>query len=875
MKNIRFTLIFGIFCALLNSCSTELDYRIIISPDADPSEVLAAKEIRRYYYLRTDNLLPVIQSDQLQPGNNIVLAVKDQELLKEYVNLDPSVYSDLKEQEFVLKSVQDANRTIHFIIGGDIQGVLYGAYQFAEEMGVRFYLHGDVIPDESLKTGIPVLNEKGSPRFELRGILPFHDFPEGPDWWNLEEYKAVIAQLVRLKMNFVGFHTYPEVKDYPSGYCQAEPLVWIGPEQDIKDDGSVTSAYPVLHFNTRDNTWGYNPMQTSEFHCGAAELFEEDYFGASYMMNASLWPRPEADNIRVFNEVGDILNNAFSFARKLDVKTCIGTETMLTIPEILQNRFTQDKKLSGNNLVKEMYRGIFHRITLLHPLDYYWLWTPENWTWSGTTPEEIRNTEDDMLKALSALKEINAPFTLATCGWVLGPPGDRTRFDKLLPKDIPFSCINREVGFSPVEPSFADLSGRPKWAIPWMEDDPDLVSPQLWAGRMRKDAQDALKYGCTGLMGIHWRTKILGPTVSALAAAGWDIKSLEEKDLYSDIVSKVESERSSGAGGRDLPVDDFYGDWAKCQFGSEASEEIAGIFTSVDGGPIYIKEKDPMRSANLYRFADWQGGPGGILVNKQPWDEISRRYEFVDKLEKIRVRVKGKGNLERFDYWLNTFRYARSAAHFGCIMGQVDKIVSSISGISDESIKKGKIVHDVLPLRIQAAMTWVEMMDYLLKAVSTTGEMGTVANLEQHNLGLLGLLNKYDSLIIDATGKSLPPEAELSMKYFGQLRIIVPALRNILEADEDFNLKIIILSGEPVREASFYWKNLGEKKFHKLPLNHINRGVYKVTLSQDVLKNSDFEYYIEAISASSGRTIFPVTAPEINQTVITNSTNIK
>ena len=39
---------------------------------------------------------------------------------------------------------------------------------------------------------------------------------------------------------------------------------------------------------------------------------------------------------------------------------------------------------------------------------------------------------------------------------------------------------------------------------------------------MRKDAADALAYGCTGLMGIHWRTRILGPNVSALAAAAWD-----------------------------------------------------------------------------------------------------------------------------------------------------------------------------------------------------------------------------------------------------------------------------------------------------------------------------------------------------------------
>ena len=54
-----------------------------------------------------------------------------------------------------------------------------------------------------------------------------------------------------------------------------------------------------------------------------------------------------------------------------------------------------------------------------------------------------------------------------------------------------------------------------------MEDDPDMISAQLWVGRLRKDALDAYRYGCDGLFGIHWRTRILGPNVSALAKAAW------------------------------------------------------------------------------------------------------------------------------------------------------------------------------------------------------------------------------------------------------------------------------------------------------------------------------------------------------------------
>ena len=179
-------------------------------------------------------------------------------------------------------------------------------------------------------------------------------------------------------------------------------------------------------------------------------------------------------------------------------------------------------KVTDLQTVQELYAGIFRRAAQAYPLDYFWFWTPEGWTWSGTKDEDVRATTNDLFAAIAAHKQVQPPFALATCGWVLGPQQDRALFDKVLPKDIAVSCINREVGKTPVEPGFAQVHGRSKWAIPWMEDDPALTSPQLWVGRMRRDAADALRYGCDGLLGIHWRTRVLAPNVAALAHAAWD-----------------------------------------------------------------------------------------------------------------------------------------------------------------------------------------------------------------------------------------------------------------------------------------------------------------------------------------------------------------
>ena len=133
-----------------------------------------------------------------------------------------------------------------------------------------------------------------------------------------------------------------------------------------------------------------------------------------------------------------MLKEVFDYAHKLGVKTCVGTETPLVIPQAVKNRLTsRAKTLTIPTTVKEIYEGMFERIKRTYPLDYYWLWTPEGWTWEAVKDEQVAATERDMLLAVEAAKKVNSPFTLATCGWVLGPPKDRAQFDRVLPKEIP------------------------------------------------------------------------------------------------------------------------------------------------------------------------------------------------------------------------------------------------------------------------------------------------------------------------------------------------------------------------------------------------------------------------------------------------------
>ena len=990
---------------------SEKDLVIVTPRGASAMETLAAREVRRYVYLRTGLLVPVVEVQDTLPGKAaVVVARKDRAIVSAVADARAKeTLAGLQDQQYLLKTLNPKGRAVVLVSGGDALGTLYGAYRLAEHLGVRFYLHGDVIPDDRLplvlpsaapRKGaeqlqsfserplrLPPLEDTGKPLFALRGIQPFHDFPEGPDWWNRDDYLAVLSQLPKLRMNFFGLHCYPE------GSVGPEPAVWIGTPADHDGQGRVTFSYPSQWTSTdRKGMWGYQSKPTSDYAFGAARLFERDVAGPDCMADNLPTPgSPEACN-DVFNRSANLLRDAFTHARQLGVKTCIGTETPLTVPKLVKERLkAQGKDYHTNAVKQELYEGMFRRAAQAYPLVYYWFWTPENWTWEGTKPEQVTATTNDLFAAIAAHQKVKPPFQLATCGWVLGPQQDRALFDKVLPKDMPVSCINREVGKTPVEKGFADVQGRGKWAIPWMEDDPALTSMQLWAGRMRRDAFDALRYGCDGLMGIHWRTRVLGPAVSALAQAAWEqgdwaqparavaeaprvagpvggkfakfpsspIADTTDVPLYQsvrydvsayrlvvpngpckvtlkfcepaykevgkrvfgvnlqgkpvieslDIFAKVGQNRAldytfeniavtngwldidfvhrteypciaalvvEGAGfvkkincggpawqdyaadwpegggkpeEKFPPVDDFYLDWARAHFGKEAGPEAAAIFAKIDG--------------HLPRPSDWIDGPGGIRPDTRPWAKVRAAYDFADQFAALQGAVRGAGQRDRFEWWLNTFRYMQAMGELNCQWGEYNAAVAKVKAEKDPAKQKELARQNLLPLRRTVIALLGRVYDHLLATVSNPGELGTVMNWEQHCQP--ALIGKTGVELAKFLGEDLPADAQLPKTYHGPTRVIVPAVRTSFAPGEELNLRVLILAEQPHREAAVFWRKMGQGEFKKTPLTSVARGVHAAKFGGG---SDDLEYYVQVTPAQGPPVLFPAAAPKLCQTLV-------
>jgi hypothetical protein len=527
-----------------------------------------------------------------------------------------------------------------------------------------------------------------------------------------------------------------------------------------------------------------------------------------------------------------------------------------------------------------------------------------------------------------------------------------------------------------------------------MEDDPALSAPQLWVGRMRRDAADALRYGCDGLMGIHWRTRALGPNVSALAQAAWQqgawaeayrsaapaavppraagpvggqtaaypnnsIADTSDAPLYQtvrynlsayhlpasngtcmvtlkfcephydaagirvfdvklqgqtvltnlDVFARVGKNRAldytytnivvtngwvnidfvprvefpciaaivvegdgfadkvncGGPAYKDYAEDapateppkpvlpataDFYADWAAHQFGPQVGPAAAAIFQKIDG--------------DLPKPCTWVDGPGGIQPDKRPWEQVRKEYGFVDEFAALSPLVRGAGERERYDYWLNTFSYLRDVGEVNCTWGEYNRAMEKVKQQKDAAAKKDMARRLALPMRVKLVGLVGQVFEHLLGTVSTTGELGTVANWNQHNLP--GLLNKPGEELAKLLGEPLPANAQLAHSYDGPTRVIVPTTRTSLAANEAFKLKVIILARAPPRAATLCWRKLGDRRFAKVPLAPVARGVYSVQLPAS--GKDDFEYYVQVEVEGSAPVYFPATAPARNQTVV-------
>ena len=282
----------------------------------------------------------------------------------------------------------------------------------------------------------------------------------------------------------------------------------------------------------------------------------------------------------------------------------------------------------------------------------------------------------DLLAADRARAAVGMPtdFILGTQGWTLGtfahifpfiriamstlltalpcagPLVQRSYFDQVLPSDWVLATQGENLGRSPVELEYANISRAQKWVGPWIEDDNGRHAMESWVARTLDYGREAARYHATGLTGIHWRTRPLAPTFAALAMAPW---------VYD----------SSGTG--NLTSQHLFLDYAKSEYGLDgvdaqrAADALAYCDTPVAGRAQGQTMGSPVVAA--CRPTDPDGSLGGLCaaLNLKTADP-GNSFQFVENFAALGQKVRGVENQARWAYQNHMFQWNRAIAGFHC-----------------------------------------------------------------------------------------------------------------------------------------------------------------------------------------------------------------
>ena len=903
-----------LIACILFSASKVNALNIACPGDASVVEKQAAKEVRRYIFLRTGTAPELKSADKyanLPAGDVIVVAANTSpiitELKAEYGGVDaPSSDNRLG---YIIKSIAKDERNILVITGADTHTTLTAAYRFAELLGCHFNLAGDVIPDKKLSYPIRIsgYDEKAQPWFELRGCLPFHNFTAGPDLWNTADYKSFIGQQAKMGFNFFGLHHY--FRGAPGSQEGPEPHLWIGHKDDVNTDGTIKpeaayKAYWASSFRRGataspkgdvpgregevaeelEPVWGEQPVRVAGFTNGTDKLFAHDHFGSEAI--GSKEPATPEEMAAVFNNVGDLLNEAFTHAKQLGVKTALGHEAPLvfeagnlarneegdeahintrdwirTCPPSVRDRmrdahgFTIPTSRGADNeaFAKALYEGVFTKIRRTHPLDYYWVWTYECWAYNThhPSPEQLEAVADDYRYCSEVMRAMGVPFKMATFGWKVGSldAGRALEFDDDLPKDIAFGTLwDQAEGLDQVIGA-----GRGGWSSVWYEEDNMLIQPQLRAtGVFSEVAAGLNKGGVQALIAKHWRMNSIAPSSAAHAQLSWDnrVSVSDPMPCIADGIRKYPDFNPFSSHDKQDPVfvrmiTKFYQDWAKANFGPERSVEIGALLAKADrlGEPHRIKEGIPKgaipRSSRSLPSAVMEISPedGDIASPTDP--KFIEAMHVYTEFCKHKEAIVGAGNRDRYMYWYHFFKGQIELSKLAMYRYEYADEAGRLPGIKD---------------KIMGA--WDRLMAHEVQRIRNESELAVIAQLQR---------STWDAVFRNELGIR-----DISSKYKGASSVrAMPEISQVYE-NEEFEQKVIFVGNGTIANPAIHYRKMGSiGSFQTHALIPDGKSVMKAMIPYP---GYDFEYFIQG-SIGGDTVTYPVTggggAGNINKTVIT------
>ncbi len=740
------------------------------------------------------------------------------------LSLDRSSFQGIQEYEI---SASSAGATLR---AASEQALLYSVFDFLERQGIVFGIDGTTIPVDRRPLVLP-LNDRpwaASPRFAVRGLLPWPDFLNCISVYNSEDYQAYFAAMLRMRFNMFGMHVYTQ--NYPG------PLA----ESYLSFDFAGSGHRAALE-DSAMRSWGYLPQRTSTFKMGASQFFDSETFGADAT-------RLSADNWDIADRTTEMMRRAFTFASDLGIRTGIGFEPYQNPAEIVTALPPEALSAPGGLIESRTGRALLERrladLLERYPMiDYVWLWQDENANWKSRE-KEVPLSVTPFLQAHDFLRRHAPDKKLVISGW-----GFVTHhFESLhqrLPGDIVFSALNDSLGWDPVNEAFSKLGERERWPIPWLEDDPSMWLPQFRASRFEMDMKRAQDFGCQGVLGIHWRHRIVDPTATYLARAGWD-QHLTASAHYQSFCSAMASGERAGR------LAELFN---ACDSGRAIASTFLGKRTS-EGYAITRELSGDYDQAFLYE--KFQADPA-LLQNQR---RVAQQFQDLVAEASSPIERDRLGYFAGYVGLMVPYCSSYEKAHrLGLVLDEAVQLRAA-----GNTAQAGALVLEKgLPLWLALAPLVRATMLKFQGIIATRNGQGQLSSMQ----------NKFVRIALERLRLSiaefidLPPSADQAYRVAttpdraNQARVFIPTRPSLLQPDQYLRLFIVAPGIDPAEaDVRFHVRREGRNEWETQAAQHAGRNVYTVQLGPFSARDGSARYYASASSGTqSTRLVDPPQAP--------------
>ncbi|MGE5499148.1 MAG: hypothetical protein ACM3Q2_13790 [Syntrophothermus sp.] len=551
--------------------------------------------------------------------------------------------------------------------------------------------------------------------FEIRGVLPWHNFLSGPSAWDLKDYENYLDELQKEGINFIGFHNYTGGGERYASYV--EPMIKI----------KYKNVLPEACFdNSSTARWGYTPMNIQDFAFSTSEVFKnyKDVFGA----DCSVTSRSKEEH---YLKAQQMMKSVMDIAHSKGIKFAMGFEFGVHPPEYFSLRGEAGFYWPGQanmipnpadyQSVQILYAALDNILEAYPGIDYIWLWLNEH-SFMGVNLDQalgtpsfkqlydkynkyFEETGDDRASrfigawslsyiqlAQDYLKMKNSSARLMIGGWGGGNqlPLILKGLDRGLSRDIIFSLLNPNLGQEDPPAFLGEISkNRDVISVPWLEGDHQLWQLQPRVELMKKHVKLAREMKLQGVAAIHWRT--------------------EETKL-----NFLTFARTAGNSEYNLSTKEIYYNWLKDNCGEKAAAELAVDLAAWDIEKWYCGKTEEYYGYN----PQW-----GRL-------DASTRKKLTLIADKIGIIIKSSDDKKEKD----NLKWIRSKIVFNLLLDETGRAIEPAwllrSRYASGTVKPGSDETGNARKMLESAPV-KELFETFASAVRSKGELGELSSMNQ------------------------------------------------------------------------------------------------------------------------------------------------